>query len=317
MKLVNSILIFLLLTFKGFGQEAPIILSGHLGNVNSVVFTPDNRQLLSVGQDGTIRIYDVINNLSFIRSIKISNAAIKSINFSPSGKEFCIGGFTDFTTYSYPLFNKICKRKKAHTTFVESANYSNDGKLIVTTSWRDNCLTLWNSSKLQKVVDFKEENWTKPAIFLPNNNFIASGNHLNTIRIWNIANGNIERTFAGHSDWVESLFITKDGKYLVSASLDKTIKVWDLTTGKIFKTIDTFENGVNALALSTDGKYFASACLDKTIKIWNAETFNEITTLNGQDCIALNLAFSHDGKYLATSGMDKTVKVWKVDQYLK
>ncbi len=313
MKIIKGLILLQLLAGSVSAQQTPFILSGHAGNINTIQFSPDGKALLSGCQDGTLRMWNADDHFSCSKIITIGSSSVKSICFKPDGSSFTVSTYGSFVVYKYPQLKKIAAKKKAHTTFVECANFSNDGTSIVSTSWRDNCLSQWDATTLKKVRDFNEPNWTRTAIFLPGNASIASGNHENNIRIWNVANGSIERTLAGHTDWVESLFITKDGKYLVSGSMDKTIKVWDLATGKLFKTLTNHAAGVNALAQSADGKYFASSSLDKTIKLWNVSTFEEITSLGNQENTVLCLAFSPDSKLLAAAGMDKTIKIWSID----
>jgi WD40 repeat protein len=316
MKLLKGLALVLLFAGSVSAQQTPQILTGHTGNINTIQFSPDGKALLSGCQDGTLRMWNADDHFSSSKILTIGSSSVKSICFAPDGHSFSVSTYGSFIVYKYPQLKKTCAKKKAHTTFVECANFSNDGTSIVSTSWRDNCLSLWDTKSLKKVRDFNEPNWTRTAVFLPGNNAIASGNHENNIRIWNVANGSVERTLAGHTDWVESLFVTKDGKYLVSGSMDKTIRVWDLATGKLFKTLTNHQGGVNALAISPDGNYFASSSLDKTIKLWNATSFEEITSLDNQENIVLCLAFSPDGKLLASSGMDKTIKVWTMDALL-
>ena len=317
MKMFRLTFILLLFAATCFSQESPLTLPGHTGNVNAIQFSPEGKYLLSGSQDGTIRVWDVATNFSCSKVLTVGSSSVKSISFSTKGDEFLVSRYGDFVSYRYPDFKKCATRKKAHTSFVESANYSHNNLYIITSSWRDNCLSLWKTGKLKKEKDFAEQSWTRPTIFLPDDKSIAAGNHENTIRIWNVETGNIERTLAGHTDWVECIFITNDGKYLVSGSLDKTIRVWELSSGKLFKTIAAHEGGITAMSLSADGKYFASSSLDKSIKLWDAVNFTEIKTLPTQDNVVLCLAFSQDGKYLATAGMDKAIKIWKLSALIK
>lgn len=317
MKSISTLLILSFAFSICFSQKNIYTLIGHNGNVNTVAFSRDNKYLLSGCQNDTIIIWNVENNFSNEKTISVSDASVTNIEFSPSGNEFTICTYKSFFIYKYPNFKKICKKKNAHTSFVKCANFSKNGEMIITSSWRDNTLVLWKTKKLKKEKIFAESEWTDNAIFIMDDKYIASANHGNTIKIWDIQSGDLIRTLAGHTDWVYGVFMTNDGKYLVSGSLDKTIKVWDLNSGKLFKSITAHNDGITALGLSDDGKYFVSASLDKTAKIWNVENFSEIATLSGHKGSVLSAVFSPNGKYLATSSSDKTVKIWDVQNLLK
>jgi WD40 repeat protein len=292
-------------------------LNDHKGNVNTVAFSRDNKYLLSGSQDDTVIIWNVENNFANQKIISVSNSSITSIDFSHSGNEFTLCTYKNFYVFTYPDFKKEYKKRNAHTSFVKCANFSENDKYIVTSSWRDNSLILWETKKLKKLKIFPENEWTDDAIFISNDSCIASVNHSNTIKIWDVRSRNLIRTLAGHTDWVYGVFVTPDGKYIVSGSLDKTIKIWDLKSGILIKSILAHSDGITSLQLSSDGKYFASTSLDKTTKIWSVENFSKIATLSGHTGSVLSVAFSPNGKYIATASSDKTIKIWDFQSIIK
>jgi WD40 repeat protein len=317
---MKNIVLLLILNFifpLCFSQTCLFTLAGHKGNVNAIEFSKDGKYLLSGGHDGTVRFWNVNNNFELEKTIPVSDASVTNIDFSSTGTELSVCTFRSFSIYDYPAFKLISKNKKAHTTFVKCANFSNLGDLIITSSWRDNSLIMWKTSGLKMEKVFSETEWTDKAIFLSDDRDVVSVNHANTIKLWDTKSGNLISTLAGHTDWVYDVFKTKEGKYLVSGSLDKTIKVWDLYTGKLIRSINAHSDGITSLCLSGDGKYFASGGMDKTIKIWQIDTFNEIALLVGHENCILSVAFSPDGKYLATSSSDQTIKIWDMQNLLK
>ncbi len=60
--------------------------------------------------------------------------------------------------------------------------------------------------------------------------YIASGSSDNTIKIWQVSNGECLATLQGHSSRVWDVSSTRTGKMLASASGDATIKVIILNT---------------------------------------------------------------------------------------
>lgn len=309
-KITFLLLILQLIIVTGNCQQLLFTLQGNGGKVNTLQFSPDNKILLSGNQDGSIKSWDATNSFKQISSVNPIKESITNISFSLDGKEVGISSYKSFFVYSAPTLKKLKTKKKAHTTFVRCANFSKSGQYIVSTSWRDNTLVIWKRATLKIEKVLPETVWSDYAIFINDDKQIVSINHENTIKVWDVASGNLMQTFAGHTDWVYGILISPDGKYLLSGSLDNTIKKWGLTTGKIVQTIEAHKNGITWLASSADGKYFISSSLDKTAKLWSWETMQEIAQFSGHDEAVLEAVISPDNKYIATGSLDKTIKIW-------
>lgn len=299
---------FIMLT--GNSQQLLYTLQGNGGKVNTVQFSPDGKMLLSGNQDGSIKSWDVANNFKQTTSVNPIGESITNINFSSDAKEIGISSYQTFFVFGNPTLKKLKRKKKAHTTFVRCANFSKSGQYIVSTSWRDNTIVIWKRSNLKVEKVLPETVWTDYAMFINDDKQIVSINHENTIKVWDVASGNLMQTFAGHTDWVYGILLSPDGKYLLSGSLDNSIKKWDLNSGKIVQTIEAHKNGITWLASSADGKYFISSSLDKTAKLWSWETMQEIAQFSGHDEAVLEAVISPDNKYIATGSLDKTIKIW-------
>ena len=54
---------------------------------------------------------------------------------------------------------------------------------------------------------------------------IITCSHDETIRVWEIMKGNLQKTVKAHTSTVYSVVLSPDGKLLATASADKTVKV--------------------------------------------------------------------------------------------
>lgn len=169
------------------------------------------------------------------------------------------------------------------------------------------------------------------AVFSPDGKYIASASYDNTIRLWNVRNGECIRVFNGHTKNVNTVAFSPDGKYLVSASEDGTVRLWNVEIEECIKIYNHI-NGANTAVFSPDGNYVLSASKDGMVILRNVNSEESIRIFKGftksvtlKPTVALLLAlyqlmrksvtqavYSHDGKYIVGSSIHKTI-IWHVE----
>ncbi|MFI5067502.1 MAG: hypothetical protein ACHP9Z_26455, partial [Streptosporangiales bacterium] len=64
------------------------------------------------------------------------------------------------------------------------------------------------------------------AVAFSRDGLLASAGGDKTVRLWDPATGECQRTLAGHDDWVRAVAFSPDGAVLVTAGDDGTIRLW-------------------------------------------------------------------------------------------
>jgi WD40 repeat protein len=163
--------------------------------------------------------------------------------------------------------------------------------------------------------------WVNSVVFSPDGSKLASGSHDHTVRVWDVATGQVKHTLKGHSGLVNSVAFSRDGSKLASGSLDCTVRVWDVATGQVEHTLEGHTRRVNSVAFSRDGSKLASGSGDRmafdpsddaTVRVWDVATGQVEHTLKDHLGPVNSVAFSRDGSKLASGSHDHTVKVWDV-----
>ncbi|MBU0988431.1 MAG: hypothetical protein KKH68_14370, partial [Proteobacteria bacterium] len=115
-----------------------------------------------------------------------------------------------------------------HKKLVRSANFSPDGKRIVTAS-DDHTARVWDAVTGKPLTDpmLHIESVTS-ASFSPDGKRIVTASWDRTARVWDAETGKPLTEPMLHKKAVYSASFSPDGKRIVTASLDNTARVWDL-----------------------------------------------------------------------------------------
>jgi hypothetical protein len=172
-------------------------------------------------------------------------------------------------------------------------------------------LTLLTSPLLAQKAEYKHGAAVTTLAFSPGGKTLASGGQDQTIRLWDLANGE-PRDLRGHDASITSVTYSRDGKRLASGGRDGNVIIWDAISGKLLRKMVGHERTVLGVSFSPDGKYVASACYDQTVRLWDVESGQSLCEIEAHADAVSCICFAPDGKTLATGGHDRFVKVWWV-----
>lgn len=133
---------------------------------------------------------------------------------------------------------------------------------------------------------------------------IVSASDDYTLKVWDVATGNLRHTLEGHRGGVWSAQI--EGDCIVSGSTDRTVKVWDARTGQCRFTLEGHNSTVRCLHLV--GKVLVSGSRDMTLRVWNVEDASMLHVLRGHSAAVRCVQF--DGKTIVSGSYDHTLRVW-------
>ena len=305
------------------------------GYVQSAVFSPNGRILVTETFGGIIRLWDVttgkhkktINNLN-VREIYDRTHHTDSISLSPNGEKFAAGNY-DGTVYLWDRFTKQEQRLSGvyhlENQPSRSVLFSPDGSTLA--SWDSSKgvpIRLWDATTGTRGRTLTGHTARiKGVTFSPGGNILASwsSHDETTIRLWDVGTGQHKHTLTGHIRVVESAAFSPDGKMLASGELDSTVHLWDAVTGKNIRTFTDQHLTNRQMAQSTDimtvsfnldGSRLASGRRDGLIQLWDVATGQLLQTFSGHIDAIYSVSFSPDGLSIASTGKDATVRLWDV-----
>jgi WD40 repeat protein len=165
------------------------------------------------------------------------------------------------------------------------------------------------------------DHWVTCLAFTPDGRTLASGGHDRSLKLWDVASGQEQRTLLPLQN-VGALAFAPDCRTVAMGAghgssrgngRPLSVTLWDVASGirRKEELLTSFE--VRALAYAPDGRTLAAACNNGSIQLWEPEPPAALLTLSGhQPQEAWAVAFAPDGKTLVSGGDDGALRRWDV-----
>jgi WD40 repeat protein/uncharacterized caspase-like protein len=252
--------------------------------------TPDVKHL-AVLNDGRIKIIETETGKE-TAEMKVSATLGFGLLFGQgydSPFEFSRDGSQLVTAYGKDLVLqdsitlKEIRRFVGHTSTIDRAAISPDGKLLASVSNEDGRLILWNAptgSPIGSPVPVGSGERGKGAFVL---SFTSDGKRLGVIprdtraiRFFSIPGLKPAGEISDAPRLFYSLAFSSDGKWIAAASGPEyrdsgknRLQVFDAATGKLSKTLIADVQHINSMSFSGDGTLLACGLANGTVRLWN------------------------------------------------
>jgi WD40 repeat protein/predicted Ser/Thr protein kinase len=283
---------------------------GHVGPVRDLAFSADGSALASAGDDGSVKVWDVLAD----PEAHTLAAGESGLAFSPDGR--CLASGSDDTAVKLwdARTGKELGTLSGHSAGVEAAAFSPDGRLLATAA-RDfgepGEVKLWDVGAGKEVLTLPGQPGVGSLAFSPDGRRLAVPGEDNSVGVWDPAAGRRLLVLRGPTAWVSAVAFAPDGRRLAAASWDGSVTVWDGASGRAVLTLRGHPEGANGVAYSRDGRRLASAGKGPggTVAVWDADTGQELLRLRGEAGAAC-VAFHPDGRRLVSGGVNGAAQVW-------
>ena len=304
---------------------AEIILSGHEQGARDIAFSPDGKQVVSVGADGTLRQWNVATGQEL--KTRAVDASPEAIAYSPTGRHIAMGGSkvislwsaeTDELVYEWPTSRQVW-----------CLGFSGDGRRLL--AGAVNGLKLLDVETGREILSKEAPQGIMGAVFSADGRRVVTlTNQTGRIDLWDVESGTDPQALraAGEGNYGYALVripASADSgmrpNNLVAAGIDDTIELWDIDAAKLWKTLRGHGARVVCLTPSHDGSRLFTGYGSGAVTVWNLETDEPLLTIQAHESHEVipvwanrrlfALALSPDGKTLASAGADGLVKLWE------
>ncbi|KUI63148.1 Pre-mRNA-splicing factor prp46 [Cytospora mali] len=163
--------------------------------------------------------------------------------------------------------------------------------------------------KLHKVIS-GHLGWVRSMAVEPNNKWFVTGSGDRTIKIWDLASGQLRLTLTGHISTVRGLAVSPRHPYLFSCGEDKMVKCWDLETNKVIRHYHGHLSGVYTLALHPTLDVLVTGGRDGVARVWDMRTRSNIHVLSGHTGTVSSLICQEADPQVITGSLDSQVRLW-------
>lgn len=297
-----------------------------LGNIWTVAFSPDGKQLAAGDTVNEIHLWQVADDQNLLNPQKLLTCCghtnwVVCLSFSPTG-QMLASGSADNTVKLWDSRTGQCLRSlQGHTDWVLSVAFDTTGERLATGS-ADSTIRVWDTQTGNCLQILQEHsNWVRGVAFAPleadanwdqeHGQILVSGSGDDTVKLWDVGSGKCLQTMAGQSGGVWSIAFSPDGRWLVLGGADATVKVWNFATGQCLRTLYGHSSHVRSVAFSADGYRIVSASEDQTIRIWDVASGEGLRVLQGHSSAVWSVACSSNYR-LASGSLDQRVKLWDI-----
>ncbi|KAF8976611.1 hypothetical protein BGZ46_008120 [Entomortierella lignicola] len=301
----------------GNPNETP---TGHNSMVVNVVLSSKARQVASIGQEDTFRLWD-IDSGRCIRIMRGHSSSVSRVAYSPDGSQI-ISGSWDKTLRLWDVHTGNCIHVFEGTmTRVTDVAYSPKGNQVASCS-EEAGIRLWDV-KSGNCNFFLQGHlsWATSVVYSPSGDLVATGSSDKTIRLWETSTGSCTKTLQGHTHPILQLQFSSFGDRIMSGSMESTIRLWDVNTGECLKAIKS-SGPTFSMSFSPDGKQIAAGTKDwtlhritvkNTVKTWNIDTGEMVHNIVEDTSKFESVSYSPAGDLLASGCDDSTVRVWSAE----
>ena len=283
----------------------------HQDFVESVLFSPDSKNLITTQRNPFIYVWDIKNKKIIHKLGELDSPVARgTMFFSNDGSMLILQTAISIYIFDSKKWTQIAQLQRANLPIF----FLPDNQTVATKSFVIG--TLFFETITWEPRDFPENGFYELGTFRsisPDGKIYLiskEDDQVQYLQLWNIAGKPISNPIICHLDNPTSMAVSSDGKYIAVAEWKGIVRLWDAQTGSEISSWNAHENIIWAINFSFNSKILATAGADQIIKLWETPTCSHLASFIGHHNEVWAIDFSRDGNWIASGGKDSTAKLW-------
>lgn len=299
---------------------------------NALSVSANGKQVAALDKDGRVNVWDVASGqLSYVvQPAAVVKPAVPAV---PATKPAPAGGLRFSADNSKLLVGhggqvrilqatngRLLERFDEASQVTALAMAPNNQTILIGRLGEQNNAELRQFS-LEQLID-AHEGAVASLSFTPNGTSLVSGGADKQVRLWNLADGQLQRSYVGSSDAVTNVKVTQDGTRIVAGGVDKNVRIWPVTPpapiapaveAKVPEVAATatykYPTIIRSISLSVNNLMLAACGDDGVVRVLDLATGTESQRFEQHAEPALAVVFAADNKTLVSGSAEKSARV--------
>lgn len=224
----------------------------HRSGVTNLVVNNDGEKLLSVAQDGLLKMHSLAN-ASQLRSFNVGELALSAVCPSDDDTSVYLSCW-DNHIYSYSIdYGRVTQKFRAHDEAVTCMKYEKSCKMLVSGSW-DSSVKVWacasSGVNIVPLNDFYEADTEVKCLDTQLTKGICVAGCLDgRVYLFDTRSNRCVHKMSVHRAEVTGVALINNGRQLATSSADGCVKVFEMGGGELL----SINVGIPVRAMKTDG----------------------------------------------------------------
>lgn len=301
--------------------QVPMFTSAPVDEIKSFVIGERGRVVFILTNDGAIIQFDLrdgkINGL-FRTDEGIPRFKAAALDWNEHSRELYV---IPEASRDLHIFNAKFKRYRSHrvhTSYLNAIAVDRQGK-VAAISAKDKSILLFRLADTTLVAQLKGHRNNIPALaFCPDGSQLFSGSTDKSVKVWEVANGNLLNSFEVALP-VNSLAFSDDGQWFATAGGDRTnvkaatgeVLLWEMSKLAAYASaqekpyvLSGHQKPVLHCAFSENSQKLVSSAADNTSMLWEVASHQSLKTFSGHTRAVNCSRFLANGELVITASSD-------------